>query len=274
MKNTVWTYWENPKGVTREPAYITLCRWTMLHNLRSSTLVAVTPENLDKYLPGMTARLAGVQAHARGRIDSLRRLFKGDTRSLAIKCDVIRAHLLKLYGGFYIDSDAIILGDLCHYFRLLEKHEFAIVKRASHGKSHVSVNFYGSRPFGKVINHYTSSQTAAVAKDKVFDFTALGDVTLNPITHEYEGEICNIPEREIQAVTYEESDTLLLSTTLQPEDVLKGHESVFMLFKGIFQNQLKNSTIEELYYSNILLSKIYRKALPQEKFEEFLRSTF
>ncbi|MAT52328.1 MAG: hypothetical protein CMK32_14215 [Porticoccaceae bacterium] len=274
MKNTVWTYWENPKGVSDEPAYITLCRWTMLHNLHSSTLVAVNPENLDKYLPGMTSRLEGVQAHARGRLDKAKRIVKGDTRSLAIKCDVIRAHLLKLYGGFYIDSDAIVLNDLKPYFDLLDQYEFAIVKRASHGKSHVSVNFYGSRPFGELISRYTAAQTDAISRRKIFDFTGLGDTTLNPIVDDHQDGIYYIPEREVQAVTYEESEAMLLSRDLTPEDVIKGNESVFMLYKGIFQNQLKGISLQDLYYGDMLVSRVYRRALPEEKFKQYLNSAF
>lgn len=269
MNNVVWTYWEIPKGVPAEPAYVTLCRWTMLHNLRASCLVCVTPGNLDQYLPGMTAQLAGVQAHDRGRMDRLRRLFRGDPRSLAIKCDILRANLLMAHGGIWIDADAVVLNDLSRYHELLQRKEFFIVKRESHGKSHVSVNFYGSRPGATIISRYVDAQRRQYQQRSSFDFTAMGDVTLNPIVEELPELATLVPEREVQPVTFEESEAKLLSRTLEPDDVLTGQESVFMLYHGIFKQQLRGQSIEQLYRGDLLVSKIFRRALPEPAFRSF-----
>lgn len=274
MKNAVWTYWENPKGVKNEPAYITLCRWTMLHNLKNCCLISVTPENLDKYLPGMSKKSSDISAHNLGRIDKFIRFFKGDPRSLAIKCDLIRAHLLKHYGGIYIDSDAIILSDISHYFELLEEHGFIIIKRSSHGKSHVSINFYGSIAQHNVICEYTNEQNNRLNKTRTFDFTDLGDVALNPIANKLKREIYFIPEREIQVVTFEESEKILLSKSVTPSELLNGNESVFMLYNGIFKSQLKGWTIRELYDSDYLVSKIFRRALPEQTFNSYYERLF
>lgn len=273
MKNVVWVYWENPKGVHQEPPYITLCRWTMLHRLRDSALVVVTPQNLDAYLPGMSNRLRHVQAFAFGRLHKFQRLLRGDPRSLAIKCDVIRAHLLRRYGGIYIDSDALLLDDLTRYFQLLQTRQFFIARRESHGKRHVSVNFYGARAESPVIQAYTDAQMRQIDANEEFDFTALGDVTLNPIVERLEESVEFIPEREVQPVTYEEAETTLLSQRLNVDDVLSGNEAVVMLFKGIFQNQLKDWSIDKLYAGDILLSKIIRRALPEAVFSN-MRSEF
>lgn len=241
----------------------------MLYRLRNSALVVVNPGNLDAYLPGMTAKLDGVEAFAFGRLHKVQRLFRGDPRSLAIKCDVIRAHLLRQYGGIYIDSDALLLDDLDRYFSLFDQHEFFIVKRSSHGKSHVSVNFYGSRPGSSIITMYTDRQMAKLAQGRVFDFTAMGDGTLNPIADEYKERIKVIPEREVQPVTYEEAEQILLSTELGVDDVIKNKGAVFMLFKGVFRKQLKYWTVEDLYRGEILLSKVIRRALPEQEYRRY-----
>lgn len=242
----------------------------MLHNLVDSCLVSVTPENVDKYLPGISDKLRGVRAHHRGRLDKLHRIFKGDPRNLAVKCDIIRAQLIKKYGGIYIDSDAIVLRDFNQYFEILAEREFLIMRRESHNKSHVSIGLYGAQEQTEIISRYAEQQLRSISTRKIFDFTELGEVMLTPIIEPLESKVHFIPESEIQPITHEDSHEKMLSAEIEPEDVLNGNEAVFMLFHGIFKNALKSQSIEQLYYGNNLVSKVFRRALPEEVFKSFM----
>jgi len=267
MKKTVWIYWENRKNKP-EPAYITLSRWTMLHNLQDCTLVIVTPDNVEKYLPGITKITQNIQVDIQGRADRFLRKFQSPRKNIAVKCDVIRAQLLQRYGGIYIDADAIILGDFDKYFDYLKSFDFIGMKRSSHGKNHVSVGFYGANVNTTIINEYSSKQTNILANNTEVHYNQLGGSLLTEVFDKYKKETFCFDEKEIQPVTFEDARSVFIDTSINVEDIISPKQNIFMLFNGPFNNELKHITIKELYESNMLISKIIRKALPKNIFSE------
>ncbi len=272
MKRIVWVYWENRHG-QREPAYITLCRWTMLYRLKSAVLVIVTPENMDKYIPGLSDRTKDIQVDIRGRADrALRKFGKPSRKNVAVKCDVIRASLLQRYGGIYIDADTVLLDDLAYYFELFDQYEMICTKRSSHGKRHNSVGFYGARANTGVINQYVERQRAILQNSRELHYNELGASLITEIIRENQASVYNIPEKEIQPIPFEEARSRFTDTGLKPDEIVANNQRVFMLFNGPFENELKNLDIEAIYKSDMLVSKVFRKALPEDVFEQWFSS--
>lgn len=268
MRKIVWIYWENRKNCP-EPPYITLSRWTMLHNLRNCTLVIVTPDNVEKYLPGITNITNNIQVDIQGRVDRFLRKFQSPRKNIAVKCDVIRAHLLQRYGGIYIDADAIILDDLDPYFSLLNTVDFLCMKRASHGKNHISVGFYGANANSSIIKKYSNEQRSILLKSNEIHYNQLGGSLLTQIVNSHSGNTHYLDEKEIQPITFEDARTQFINKDIAIEDIIDEEQKIFMLFNGPFNNELKNWDVKELYESDILISKVFRKALPRKVFTEY-----
>ena len=273
MNKTVWIYWQNMKGVVRPPAYIELSRWTMLHNLKDCNLAIVTPDNVEMYLPGVTNLIKDIQIDVLGRADRFKRRFKNDSRkNLAVKTDVIRALLLQKYGGLYIDADAIVFKDLTYYFDLIAKKGFAGVRRSSEGKDHISVGFYGSEPHGQVISNYVAAIKLALTKKHEFAYNDLGGQLLTKSYLAASDSATLISEKEIQPVTFEHARNVFPSAEIEVDTRLEHDQKIMMLFNGPFHNELKDLSIDELYFSDTFVGKCFRRALPEPVFRDFYDS--
>ncbi|MGF1685716.1 hypothetical protein L4C36_03365 [Photobacterium japonica] len=251
---------------------MTLSRWTMLNNLSDCMVIFVNPDNIEKYLPGINQLVDGIEVEVRGRLDRFCRHFTPSNRkNIAVKCDVIRSLLLYYYGGVYLDADAIVLDDFNKYFDLLEQHQFIIPQRQSHNKDHMSISFYGSTAKGKIITLYTQAIKQRLSQNKEVAYNELGAGMLTPIVKAHQDAAYIFDESETQPITYENSVSHFLSTDLNPEDILPKEQIIFMLFNDPFQGEMKNILIQDLYHSDMLISKIFRKAIPEEAFNHLLR---
>lgn len=271
MKKTVWIYWENLYPNQPEPTYVTLSRLTMLENLTDCNLNIVTPDNIEKYLPGINNLIGNIEVDIKGRLDRFTRKFSKNRKNLAVKCDVIRAFLLQRYGGIYIDSDAIVLGDLTCYFDKLKEKEFIIARRNSHGKNHCSVGFYGCQANSKIISDYVEQIKLKLKNNSEVSYNDLGGALLTPIVDNYIDTAEILPESEIQPVTFEDARRIFADREVSLTDILPENQKVFMLFNGPFANELKNIAIENLYSSDYFISRVFRKALPKEKYQQFIK---
>lgn len=269
MTNTLWIYWEMPKGQTELPPHIALCRKSMEIHMSGGELQLVTPDNLQRFLPNISSKIFDLAITPKGRIE---RLFRGHRkrRAIAQRADVIRAFLLERYGGFYIDSDAILLGKLDRYFSLLDRYDFCAVRRESFGRSHVSVGFMGSRAHGTVISEYTEALEARIAKSLDIEWNELGAALLTPIFDRHTDSVYAIPERELQPVTFEVADSKFPDESIELRDILAEDARVFMLYSGPFKSSLRGADMEALYRGSMLISKAFRAGIPEEAFQELL----
>ncbi|OJF68807.1 hypothetical protein BK026_08395 [Alteromonas sp. V450] len=94
MNNRLWLFWNNPNN-RKEPAYVTLCKWAVLHNWSDSNPIFLNEGNIEDYLPGIRSKVEGIQVNVKGRLDRLSRKFKHNPLNEAVKCDVYRANILK-----------------------------------------------------------------------------------------------------------------------------------------------------------------------------------
>lgn len=270
MKDPVWLYWETINNQP-EPAYITLCRWTMLHNWADANLIFLNPQNIDAYLPGISQHVHDIQVDVTGRLDLAIRKFKPNPKNIAVKCDVIRANILNHYGGFYIDISSVALKPINKYFQILNgEKDFFISKRQSHNKSHYPVSFYGCTKNSSIINNYTKEINALVKYKNTFHYNELGASMLEPIVNTHIDQATILDENEFIPITFEDANTDYLRTDLEPKDIISPNTTIFKLLNAPFKTNFLTFSINDLYQSNTLVGKIFRHALPQQAFDHYL----
>ncbi len=272
MKKPVWLYWESFNNQA-EPAYITLCRWTMLHNWSDANLIFLNPQNIDSYLPGISKHVSDIQVDVKGRLDLAMRKFKPNSINLAVKCDVIRANLLKTYGGFYIDISSVALKPINQYFDLLnDQKSFFISQRQSHNKSHYPVGFYGCTKDSSIINQYSDTINNLVNKKNKFHYNELGASALEPIVNAHKDQATVLNENEFMPVTFEDAIEIYLRTDLELDNILAPNTTIFKLLSRPFKTSFSNLSINDLYMSNTLVGKVFRHALPEQAFNYYSTS--
>lgn len=271
MKNPIWLYWESLNNKP-EPAYITLCRWTMLHHWGEHNLIFLNSANIEHYLPGINRRIGQIEVDVVGRFDLLQRKlkFKANNLNLAVKCDVYRANLLNEYGGIYVDSSAIALQPLTKYFDEIEQGKpFFISQRQSFNRNHYPVSFYGSRPKGSIINAYCKVINRLVQSKTNFHYNEIGASALTPIVNKMLDEALIVNEKEVMPITFESADQDYINLQISPKDLVNDSACIFKLFNNPFKTKLAHLNVEELYNSEYLIGKLFRYALPQNKFEYY-----
>lgn len=98
----VWLFWENRVG-QKTPTYIKLCHESVKKNCTDLDVTILTNKNIERYLPDLR---------------DLSRL------SLPHQADYIRLAILQKYGGMWIDSDIIVYKSLQNLINKLQTQDF------------------------------------------------------------------------------------------------------------------------------------------------------
>lgn len=260
-KRVLWAYWEMAPGTAELPPHIALCREIMERRAIGYDFRLVTPANVRSLLPDLPRRINRITLNPRGRLEKYFGWRERKARAIAQRADYIRAFLLERYGGLYIDSDAIIIGDLAPIFEAVEQTGFAICRRNSFGKSHVSVGLYGSIANGQIIREYCDALRRRIAGPLNYNWNEVGAEMLTPIVDRHVGDVSEIPEKIVQPVTWEAADEIFSSTELQFSEVAPNESAVFMLYSGPFRRSLAGVDRDELISSDRLVSKAFRRGL-------------
>lgn len=271
MNKTIWVYWENLKDC-QEPPYITLCRWTMLHQWKDATIIFVNEKNVDMYLPGILKNINNIEVDVKGRIDLFTRKFKKNTRNLAVKSDVIRANLLKTYGGIYVDATVIAIKSLQPYFDKVQARNginFLASQRSSHGKNHYPVNFYACNTKSSIMQEYCFEIEKLTKSKSQFHYNELGASALESIVNNNLNEAIIINEKCIQPISFEDAPKMYIDKKISPEELINQDVLLFKLFHKAFDVELKKYSIKQLYYMDCFLGKLFRMALPEDVFLDF-----
>lgn len=268
----LWLYWENPRGEAGPPPFITLCRKSIELHAGGHDIRVVTPQNLATYLPNYPHRLFKIAAEPLGRIDKYFNRGGRRTRAIAQRADYVRALLLEKYGGIYLDADAILLADLTPYFDLLATHDFSIVRRTSSRQKHISNGFYGSHPGGIVISEYVRELRERLAGRLEYQGNEVGRDMLTPIVNRHQDVVFEIPEQDVHPVPFDDAEHAFINRSLELEDVLAPSTRIFMLWGHLLRDQLRGISLDELYRSDMLISKAYRAAIPEDAFLELKQS--
>jgi len=268
-KPFLFLYWENPPDKMM-PAYIALCRVVIEYHCSDMNIQIIGPDNIHHWLPDLPPRINDVTCTS-----------NPDKISLAIKTGFIRIFLLEKYGGIYLDSDSIPLKTLSFLWEICKKGGFTALRRSTAPTKHIANNLLACTPENDIIK-----QIAAVLREKItqkisFEWGEIGAYTLTPIVDAHLNKCTIIPEHQAHPIV-SENVYLFMSETLEPENILYNDTFNVMLFHKPFHGPspaipeygieadkngwLNTWDIDRLYYGNILLSKIFRKAIPEKIF--------
>lgn len=269
MAKTIWVYWENLGRASIEPPHITLCRWTMLYRLRDCSLCILTPENIEKYVPGIKSKVKNLQVDVKGRVDRWgRKLFGQKRKNVAVSCDIYRANILKEHGGIYVDSDCIFLDDMSGYFSALDHFDFQVVRRDSHGKKHCPVNFMGSNRNGRLISEYVAAQDELLSKRSEVSYNELGAGLLTQVIDRNPLGVKIYDEAESMPITFEEFYRFAAPASTTSSESISDNQRLVMLFNDIFDTELAQCDVKALYHHPSLIGDVFRRALPLYEFEK------
>lgn len=154
----VFTYWEEPPS-GRKWSYIQYCLDTIrFHCLDGCLYHHITAENMDRYIP------AGLLHESWSAI-----------KELGVKSDCVRAALLHLYGGLYVDADTLMVRSPKH---LDTGHDFAGMQWSSPPKRIIAGYSYCCKG-SKVAERWVSSinENLSLGKD---GWCELGEQCLTP----------------------------------------------------------------------------------------------
>ncbi len=265
----LWLYWEDPPGKDM-PAYIALSRAAILYQCRDLDITIVTPQNLRDFLPDLHPNIERIT------------LKGGDgTPALAIKTGFIRTLLLRRYGGLYIDIDSLPFRSLGFVFEEIRRHGFVAVRRTSARGRHISIGFLGARPDSPVVNAYAEALERTLSQRHEYEWGEIGAYLLTPVVDRHLADCLIYPEELVHPVVAEKQ-YLFMAKDLEPSDIGTPETFIAMLFHRPFtgpskavpkydlpaapEGWLGGWSMEDLYRGDILLSKLFRKALPEPEF--------
>lgn len=240
-RRVIWQYWET---VGKKPKYI-----DGLHELARKNsgveIILVTPDTLRSYVPDIPEQVFAI-------------------KEMAHKADMIRTMLVMTHGGMWLDSDAIVLGDLAWLFDYLDKYEFVGFNdrgRLRPGRPWFRVSCFLSRARGRVVSEWVRRQHAKFPK-VVYDWEEIGSELLHAI--------CLEDRRDLKVLPFERICPILWNEVQRFSE--PGHD-VRSLLRKCFIVMMSNSvvakklpslqdlTVEEIAAGDYLLSAIMRRAI-------------
>ena len=248
--NTVWQYWEKKDG--RDiPGYIAYCMERTRRQCAIDGLkyVLITPENLTKYIPA-------------NKIPNNYYLLE----EIAHRADYVRVAALLYYGGFWVDSDCLIIDSLRPLFDDITKRRNDIVYFDISEKDddvEVQIGLLGSKQFNSIYYKWYTRINTVLKKSVNFDWTAIGGDLLRKIINR---------DNKSKILCYDQDETTYPLHWTQASDFFKVGNSDYlrrdfqpaiMLYNHIFPKEFKNLDDKQfmkwLKTSKTVLADLMRK---------------
>ena len=260
VPNHLWLYWEHRENKTSLPAHIKLSRATIRHHFPNTDIVVVTPNNITEYLPDLDPRVWDIQLTNKAQ------------NPIGLQSDFVRALVLERHGGFWLDSDCIVLRNLDFIFDYLKTNDFISMRRTSRKRQHISTGFCGSQKNGVVASTWSKKLRRILQEKTLLDWTEAGSRVLTPIVNANLDKVHLFEEHLIHPVVAEKQ-YLFADLEINIDDVVSPDALMCMLFHKIFEQEIKGVTlrkasIKNLYYGDYLISKVFRRAYPERKFKK------
>ncbi|TXS89418.1 capsular polysaccharide synthesis protein [Parahaliea aestuarii] len=268
MSFPIWIYWETPKG-RKMPTYISMCLEAIKFWGQGCELKLVTPENLDNYLPDLPNKVHEITSQDENQ------------PSLAIKTAFVRTALLHKYGGLYLDADCLPLFSLSDVCSVLDKKKFSAIRRTTPKGKHISIGLLGSSPDNPIIKQYYKQLFEALSQKTEFEWGEAGARTLTPIVQNNPEHFFDLGEDFAHPILAE-NQWVFMSKSIELESVCTHNTRIAMLFHRPFTGPsrsipelgipaqpngwLSEWSAEQLYYGDLLISKLFRRSLPEHIF--------
>jgi hypothetical protein len=262
-KPKLWVYWEN-KPNTITPPHIKLCLKTIFrHCSKSFDVIKLDNNNIYDYLPELKEKK-----------------FNLSNLLLAQKVDYYRVLLLYKYGGLYIDADVIVLKNPIEIIDKLKDYDYVgfgcTGTKCKYGCGYnVPSNWImASRPHGKLITNVLANIESRLEKYnndmKTWDYHDLGK-------HVIWEELDKLSKAENYKYYHYKSDydgtrdkngkwingSILFST--KKLEYKFPSRMIFLVMYNSEMDKFKHLSENDLLYSNMNISKFYRKSLTEHR---------
>ena len=254
----VWLFWEHRSG-QKTPTYIKLCHESVKKNCKDLDVTILTNTNIGRYLP------------------DLRDLSK---LSLPHKADYIRLAILQKYGGMWIDSDIIVYRSLRNLINKLQTQDFVgfgcngmILK--SDGYPRPSNWAMISRKNGILIGRCLEKANKILDSDldlsKQKNYHKIGrELLWSEISYLLRNTSWNYLHWSSIGVEQDRNGEKFTNERLVSNDienpVKNAYFSVMYNTAPGFDDNFLSLSKEELLKSNMLVSRMYRKAFNMKKY--------
>jgi Capsular polysaccharide synthesis protein/Glycosyl transferase family 2 len=233
----VWLYWENEC-----PEWIKTCQQTIFAHATDVRLV--TPDEFQ--------RLRDVDSD----ID-LKRLHA------AHRADFIRAFLLAKFGGFWVDSDCLVMQPLQPLLNLLNSNDFIFHKERS---GYVSNGFIGARPGSKIASTLYRRLCEILRSGRQLGWTSLGSEPLSEIIKTCDVPYYELPCESIQPICWSQPEAFFkINDSLEHERIFDEQAICYMLSNNSIQKFQATNRTRNLLDEGTFFRYLSKRALDKEE---------
>jgi len=244
----VFTYYHDLKEM---PPYVQLCVEIMQKTF-GKTLALYERENFVREFSEVREEIWEVERED-GHI----------VNTHALRSDYVRAHLLKKYGGIWIDADTVVVNNfLKHVFPMFDLFDYVGRKNEV---NLMAMNFMGSRKDGRVINQLLHYQDIMLdTKSKISAGSFFGSRLLTKAVNAVgEKHISIIPESMIAPINFKNHKDYFRED-LQLSEFALEFLFCFQLYSRAFPKEMKEMSKEEFlnqrWFVSRLIKYVYERA--------------
>jgi len=237
-KYPLWLYWENKKG-TKCPAYIDMCFETVKLHCNSFDIKILNEKTITDY----------IDVHP--NINKV--------KQIAHKADYFRYKLLYKHGGCWLDSDMIVMKSFDEIVKLLDKHLFLI-----RGDQHTySINFLAAKANHPIFEACIKEIEKKLDKKQEFNWSEIGSDLITPIAKLYKIKLF---DRKYFAPISWKDYTIFNSNIPDKLDTKDAFTvAISNQIQQLHNQNLVNLTREEILRTDMLIGRLFRKALKLNK---------
>ena len=216
--NKIFLYWETPEGKTK-PAYIDLCYESLLKHCGDTFEIYKMSDYTCQY----------------------------KFNFINHKADWLRANLIYDNGGFWIDSDMLVMKDLSPLIEIVDKHGFAGIP-----------GFFGAKPKNKILGEWIQDMKEILDRKDLTFSELIQPLLKNPKFKEFEHftkeMICPLYHTGEEFWNFFEDKNL--------EDYVTDNTYIVTLYNSALDENFKSMSASEILNTpNQLITKMFKKAL-------------
>jgi hypothetical protein len=244
-KPFLFLYWEN-RANTSKPAYLDLCYETILKHAATSgafDVVLLNEKSIKQFLPNLPEKLNSLP-------------------HIAQKADYIRVALIHEYGGFWLDSDTIMMKTPQPWTELLKTYDVVWASEQCFGAPKAS-------PFTEKVMKRLNDKLAENKNNYYWE--ELGRKgCIDPVFQENEADpklkIYTIPQDEVTTLkpipwSQDNDQTGFISKTLDAADYYNRDQVIVRLHNKVYPESFKKLTKDEVLSSETLLADFLKFSL-------------
>jgi mannosyltransferase OCH1-like enzyme len=239
-KNYVWLYWEDKPGTTKSD-YLNMCLDTFKKHLKDYEVIVLNPKNINNYLSNVNPNFNKI-------------------KTLAHKADYVRMLATYQHGGFWFDSDTVVMNNIDEWNEKLKTH---------------GIVFYGMSTFGvqkhnPFVKDVLDKIEKKIYRSKTFSFhwREIGQDIIDPALERYKKNYPNmfykIPENNIFFLPFNHDNnrTGLLSRNEKTfNKFYNDNLKIVILHNQIYPHSFKKMTREEILKDDMLISRLFNISL-------------